>query len=258
MVKKIAVITGASSGMGWLFAQSVDRFDQFDEIWAIARRKDRLEELAANAPFPVRPLPLDLTEKSSFEQYRILLEENMPEIGLLVNASGFGKFSAVMDTPLEDNINMLDLNAKAVMALCQLSIPYMPSGSQIINIASVAAYQPIPYINVYAATKAFVLFYSRALGRELKSRGIRVLAVCPFWTKTEFFDRAVNDDREKVVKKYIAMYDPEDIVSRAWRDAKKGKDMSKYGFVARAQGVLVKFLPHKIVMDTWQRQQKLK
>ena len=257
MAKKIAVITGASSGMGRLFAQSADRFDQFDEIWAIARRQDRLEELAANAPFPVRPLAFDLTESSSFEQYQALLEKEKPLIGLLVNASGFGKFSAVMDTPLEENINMLDLNAKAVMVMCQLSIPYMSSGSQIINIASVAAYQPIPYINVYAATKAFVLFYSRALHRELRSRGIQVLAVCPFWTKTAFFDRAVNEDREKVVKKYIAMYDPRDIVSQAWRDAKKGKDMSKYGFVARAQGMLVRLLPHRVVMDTWQRQQKL-
>ena len=258
MAKKIAVITGASSGMGRLFARTVDRFDRFDEIWAIARRKDRLEELPSDAPFPVRPLSLDLSEESSFKVFRRLLEEEGPEIGLLVNASGFGKFSAVMDTPLEENLNMVDLNARAVMAMCQMSIPYMPHGSQIINIASVAAYQPIPYINVYAATKAFVLFYSRALHRELKSRGIRVMAVCPFWTKTEFFDRAVNEEREKVVKKYIAMYEPADIVVRSWLDARKGKDMSKFGFVARAQGIMVKLLPHKLVMDTWQRQQKLK
>lgn len=258
MSKKIAVITGASSGMGRIFVRSVDTFDRFDEIWAIARRGDRLENLTSETPFAVRPLAMDLTDNESFQVYRQLLEEEKPQIGLLVNASGFGKFSAVMDTSLDENINMVDLNAKAVMALCQLSIPYMAPGSHIINIASVAAYQPIPYINIYAATKSFVLFYSRALNRELKDRGIHVMAVCPFWTKTEFFDRAIDEGKEKIVKKYIAMYDPESIVKRAWRDAKKNRDMSKYGFTARAQGLLVKCLPHKLVMSTWQRQQSLK
>ena len=96
------------------------------------------------------------------------------EVGLLVNASGFGKFRAVTDTPLETNLNMVDLNCQAVMALCQLTAPYMPRGGQIINIASVAAFQPIPYINVYGASKAFVLSFSRAMNRELRSRGVRV------------------------------------------------------------------------------------
>lgn len=256
-MRRIAVITGASSGMGRLFAETVDRFGSFDEIWAIARREDRLEELKRHAPFPVRPIPLDLSKDDSYDRYASMLEEERPQVGLLVNASGFGKFNAVLESPLETNLNMVDLNCRAVMALCQQTAPYMPSGSQIINIASVAAYQPIPYINVYAASKAFVLSYSRALNRELKPRGIQVMAVCPFWTKTEFFDRAVNKEKPKVVKKYIAMYDPTDIVNRAWKDAKKGKDMSKYGFIARGQGLLVKLLPHRMVMDTWQRQQKL-
>ncbi len=256
-MKKIAVITGASSGMGRRFAETVDRFDSFDEIWAIARREDRLEELKSTAPFPVRPVPMDLSEEASYERYAAMLQAEPVRVGLLVNASGFGKFNAVMESPLETNLNMVDLNCKALMALCQLTVPYMPSGSHIINMASVAAYQPIPYINVYAASKALVLSYSRALNRELKDRGIRVTAVCLFWTKTEFFDRAVNEEKPKVVKKYIAMYDPADIVERAWRDAKKGKDMSRYGFIARGQGMLVKLLPHKMVMDAWQRQQDL-
>ena len=256
-MKRIAVITGASSGMGRLFAETVDRFGTFDEIWAIARREDRLEELKRHTPFPVRAVPMDLSKDDSYDRYAAMLKEERPQVGLLVNASGFGKFNAVMESPLETNLNMVDLNCRALMALCQLTVPYMPSDSQIINIASVAAYQPIPYINVYAASKAFVLSYSRALNRELKPRGIRVMAVCPFWTKTEFFDRAVNEEKPKVVKKYIAMYDPADIVNRAWKDAQKGKDMSKYGFIARGQGLLVKLLPHRMVMDAWQRQQKL-
>ena len=228
-MKKIAVITGASSGMGRRFAETLQEFGTYDEIWAIARRADRLEELKNHTAFPVRAIELDLYDAASYETYAALLQEEQPEVGLLINASGFGKFCAVMDTPLDVNL----------------------------NIASVAAFQPIPYINVYGATKALVLHYSRALNRELKKNGIRVMAVCPFWTKTEFFDRAVADGEKPVVKKYVAMYKPEEIVTQAWKDAKKGKDMSKHGFKARLQALGVKILPHSVVMDTWLRQQEL-
>ena len=257
-MKKIAIITGASSGMGKRFAETCYEFGQLDEIWAIARRADRLAELHKTAPFPLRTLPMDLTDPASLTQIAALLEEEKPDVRLLVNASGFGKFAATADIPLEDNLNMIDLNCKAVLALCQLCLPYMREGAGILNISSVAAFQPIPWINVYAATKAFVLYFSRALAREVKGRGIRVLAVCPFWTKTEFFDRAVNAEKDPVVKKYIAMYDPKDIVTWAWRDLRRGRDVSIYGFKAKGQVSLVKLIPHRLVMTVWQLQQSLK
>ena len=104
-----------------------------------------------------------------------------------------------------------------------------------------------------------MLSFSRSLNRELRSRGIHVLAVCPFWTKTAFFDRAVKRGAEPVVKYYAAMYDPADIARRALRDSARGKkDVSFYGFVARAQALLVKFLPMRWVLSIWQAQQKLK
>lgn len=255
-MKRIAVITGASSGMGRRFAETIDQYATFDEVWVIARQRDRLEALKSTVPFPIRVLALDLTDRSSFKTYAAALAEDPVEVGLLMNCSGYGKFSAVMDTPLETNLNMTDLNCQAVVAMCQMTIPYMPKGSQIINIASVAAFQPIPYINVYGATKAFVLSFSRALNRELRRQGIGVMAVCPFWTKTAFFDRAVTSG-ETIVKKYTAMYEPDDIVKRTWRDAKRGRDVCKYGFVARGQAALTKLLPHSVVMDVWCRQQKL-
>ena len=257
-MKRVAVITGASSGMGRRFAETLTKWGTFDEVWAIARREDRLASLQEILPFPVKPIALDLTHRESFRVYEQLLAAEQPQVEVLINASGFGKFQSVVDTPLDVNLNMVDLNCQALMAMCQLTVPYMPEGGRIINIASVAAFQPIPYINVYGATKAFVLSFSRGLNRELKSRGIGVTAVCPYWTKTEFFDRAVVEGEEPVVKKFVVMYEPEQIVARAWRDAKRGKDVSMFGFVARAQTGLVKMLPHKLVMDTWMRQQKLK
>ena len=257
-MKKIAVITGASSGMGRRFAETVDRYGRFDEVWVIARHQAQLEALKATVPFPIRVLALDLTDRTSFGTYAAALAEEPVQVGLLMNCSGYGKFSAVLDTPLAVNLNMTDLNCQAVVAMCQMTAPYMPSGSQIINIASVAAFQPIPYIGIYGATKAFVLSFSRALNRELRSRGIGVMAVCPFWTKTAFFDRAIREGEQPIVKKYVAMYDVEDIVTRTWRDAKRGKDVCKYGFIARAQAGLAKILPHSLVMDVWMKQQELR
>lgn len=201
----------------------MDSFGRFDEVWVIARHEKALEELRDQVPYPIRPLALDLTDRRSFQTYADALAEEPVEVGLLVNASGFGKFRAVVDTPLETNLNMVDLNCQAVMALCQLTVPYMPRGGQIINIASVAAFQPIPYINVYGATKAFVLSFSRALNRELRSQGVRVMALCPFWTRTAFFDRATGDGGESVVKKYVAMYEPEQLVQRGMAGRQAGQ-----------------------------------
>jgi short-subunit dehydrogenase len=256
-MKNIAVITGASSGIGRKFAEALEGSGMnFDEVWVIARRADRLNSIESCCP--VRAISLDLTDRASFTEYKNLLDKEQPNVKLLINSSGFGIFQAACDVPLEDNLNMVDLNCQAVMAMCQMTIPYMSSGARIINIASVAALQPIPYINVYAATKAFVLSYSRALNRELRRSKITVTAVCPFWTKTEFFNRAVVETKDRVVKYYAAMYTTDQIVKRAWKDSKKGKDVSKFGFVARGQAALTKILPHSIVMSFWMKQQKLK
>ena len=143
-MKKIAVITGASSGIGKQFAETLAQAGSFDEVWIIARRIDRLQALAEAMPFPTRAIALDLSEKASYETYAALLAEEKPEITLLINCSGFGKFCATMETPVEVNLNMIDLNCAAIVAMCQHSIPYMKKGARIINIASVAAYQPIP------------------------------------------------------------------------------------------------------------------
>ncbi len=251
---KIAIITGASSGIGKRFAETVSELGEaLDEVWVIARRKERLEDLTLSVP--TRVFALDLTSEDAIKTVASALEEETPEVRLLVNASGFGKFCATMDATVEENRSMVALNCMALMSMCQVTVPYLGKGAKIINIASVAAYQPIPYINVYGATKAFVLSFSRALNRELSDAS--VMAVCPFWTRTEFFDRAVEKDADAVVKTYLAMYDAEDIVSRAWRDAKRGKDVSKYGFIARAQVMLARMLPHKFIMWVWMKQQKL-
>ncbi len=256
-MKNIAVITGASSGIGKEFALQLKDNGNFDEVWLIARNKEKLEEVKNVIPFNSKTISLDLSNTDSIDEYENFLKTEEVNVKLLINCSGFGKFQASDDFPVEESYNMIDLNCKAVVGMCLKSLPYMSKGSKIINIASVAAFQPIPYINVYAGSKALVLYFSRALNSELKERGIQVMAVCPFWTKTAFFTRAVTTE-EPVIKKYIAMYEPSDIAKRAYRDLKRGKDVSKFGFKARFQAFLVKILPHSLVMKVWKSQQKLK
>ena len=250
---KIAVVTGASSGMGREFVKQLDAAHSFDEIWVIARRRDRLVTLADEVKAAIRPICLDLSAKESYDEYAALLADVQPEVSVLVNGSGFGKFGAFADMALDDQLAMIDLNDKALVAMTYLTLPYMKEGGQIYQIDSLSSFQPVPYINVYAATKAFVLSFSRSLNVELKKRGIRVLAVCPGWVRTEFFDRAVTDD---TITYYNRYFDADEVVTRALRDMRKGKDVSVCGFSIRMQVLVTKLLSHRLVMKIWCRQQK--
>ena len=114
---KIAVVTGASSGMGREFVLQLDAAHTFDEIWVIARRKDRLLSLADEVRATVRPICLDLSAKESYDEYAALLAAENPEVAVLVNGSGFGKFGAFADMALDDQLSMIDLNDKALVAM---------------------------------------------------------------------------------------------------------------------------------------------
>ncbi|MDD3243522.1 MAG: SDR family NAD(P)-dependent oxidoreductase [Eubacteriales bacterium] len=249
----IAVITGASSGMGREFVTQLDAQQNFDEIWVIARRKERLEELRGQTRAAVRPIALDLTRQESIDAYAQLLAQEKPSVRVLVNASGFGRFGAFADGTVEEYGRMIDLNSKAVVSMTYVTLPYLEAGSCVYELDSLSSFQPVPYINVYAATKAFVLSFSRALNVELKPRGIRVMAVCPGWVHTEFFDHAVTDDS---VTYFNKIYEPQDIIRTALKDMKKGKDVSVHGFRIKAQVLATKLSPHRFVMWVWMRQQR--
>lgn len=249
---KIAVVTGASSGMGREFVYALDKDEQFDQIWVIARREQRLLELKEKCRAEIRPIVLDLQDRASFAAYRELLEQEKPEIAVLVNAAGFGLFGVFMEMDMDKQLDIIDLNSRALTAMCHLSVPYMKSGSRIYNMGSMSSWQPVPYINVYGASKAYVLSFSRALGVELKKQGIKVMAVCPGWITTEFFDHAIHDNTVNYFNRY---YSAEQVVAKALKDMKKGKDASVLGFPERVQVQLVKHLPVKMVMNTWCRQQ---
>ena len=252
---KIAIVTGASSGMGREFVRQLHNYIQPDVIWAIARRQSALEALAAETAIPVRPIVLDLGQASAFQTLAAMLEEEKPEVELLVNAAGFGKFGDFERIPLEDDLNMIDLNCKALVAMTRLCLPYMHRGSHILQLDSLSAFQPVPYITTYGATKAFVLSYTRACNAELKPRGIRMMAMNPAWVKTEFFNHAFQTNNRVQYFNYVQ--EAEDVVAVGLRDLYRSKkDMSIPGLGVKLQVLGVKLLPHKLVMKTWMNQQK--
>ncbi len=251
---RIAVITGASSGMGKEFVRRIAQTEKLDEIWVIARRLDRLEALGEEIKeTKIRPISLDLTLDESIRAYAKMLETERPEVAILINASGFGRFGRFEDTGLDVMMKMIDLNDKAYVSMTHVTLPYIPRGGEIYQLDSLSSFQPVPYIGVYGATKAFVLSFSRALNVELKSKGIKVMAVCPGWVQTEFFDHAVTDD---TITYYNKIFTPKEVIERALRDMKRGKDVSVCGASIRFQVFLTKILPHKLVMKIWCKQQK--
>ena len=253
----IAIVTGASSGMGREFVRQLSGYVSVDEIWAIARRGSALEALKDEVNVPVRPIVLDLLEQASFDAMETLLAAEKPNVKLLVNAAGFGKFGAYDRIPAVDECRMIDLNCKALLMMTRLCVPYMPAGSHILELDSLSAFQPVPYITTYASTKAFVLSYSRAMNRELKARGIRVMAMNPGWVKTEFFNHAFQTNADNEVRYFNRLYEAKDVVETGLKDLyHTKKDCSIHGFPVKFQVFLVKLLPHGFVMNTWLNQQK--
>ena len=249
---RIAVVTGASAGIGREFVRAIDREGAFEEIWVIARRAERLEELKQDCATPLRPVVLDLAAEESVTRYRELLEKEQPEIGLLVNAAGCGVFGPFAEKDLDKLLASARLNSLTLTAMCHVSLPYMKKGDAIVNMGSNSAWQPVPWQAVYGASKSYVLSLSRALWRELKPRGIHVMCVCPGWVKTEFQAAARHDDYIRYVDRW---YGPEEVAAQAMKDLKKKKLVSILGHPVRRQVRLVKFLPVKLVMKIWCRQQ---
>ena len=249
---KIAVITGASSGIGREFVYAVDKNYSFDEIWVIARRAERLEELKGKCRNTIRPVALDLAADADLKAYAELLEKEKPEIALLVNAAGCGVFGPFEEKDLDALLHSARLNALSLTAMCHLSLPCMKSGSAIINMASNSSWQPVPYQAVYGASKSYVLSLSRAIGRELRPRGVHVMCVCPGWIKTEFQQHAKHDEYIRYVDRW---YGPEEVAAQAMKDLEKKKSVSILGAPVRRQVALVKHLPVDMVMDIWCRQQ---
>ena len=257
MIMKIAVVTGASSGIGREFVRQIARKEQgIEEIWAIARREALLKDLQKEAPVPVRPIVLDLSGGDFLEAYQSLLEAEQPEISILINAAGFGKFGREGEFPLRDAMDMIHVNCMAPVAITRLSLPYLEQGGKIIQIASTASFQPLPEAGLYAATKAFFRSYSRALSVELKPRGITVTALCPGWVDTNFISTARKNANARAVTKFWFITQPPKVVAAGLRACQKGKGQCTPGVMNKLHHLAAKLLPQRLVMAVWMKIQK--
>ena len=250
-IMNIAVITGASSGIGKVMAETLHNyFDGIDEIWAIARSEDKLKAL--NTKIPVRVVKLDLTQDECLKEYIRLLEKESPNIKVLINSAGYGKFGKPCEISTEATLGMIDLNCKALVSVTSSSLPFMQPNARILQICSVASFIPLPNINVYGATKSFVLSYSLALSEELKPYKISVTTLCPYWTNTEFF--AVAEDvnsRTRAVKSYTGMLPPEKVAAVGLKALKNKKAFAIPGFSGKMLFVLSKLVPKRFAMKVW-------
>ena len=243
----IAIVTGASSGLGRAFARRLSREPDIREVWAVARREDRLKELGDLCACPVRPIPLDLREETSFQTLRNLLKQENPDVAVLVCAAGFGKMGNTTEIEPGDYAAMIDVNCKAAVAVTLLCRPWLRRGSRIIEISSMAAFTPVPGVNVYAATKAFLESFSKALRQEWKKDGIHVTAVCPYWIKdTEFIEKAETGLPGSWHHFYLATT-TKTVVDCALRDSRRNRALSVPGVMASAALVGTKLLPDTLV-----------
>nr|WP_317282300.1 SDR family NAD(P)-dependent oxidoreductase [uncultured Sellimonas sp.] len=256
---RIAIVTGASSGIGREFICQIPGFyKELDEIWVIARRQERLKEIkeeteTGKGPY-VRIFAGDLRKDLVYKQIRNRLENQNPDVRMLVNAAGFGKIGEAMEIEKEEpsiQFQMIDVNCRALTKMTLLVLPYMRKGSRIINISSGASFCPQPGFAVYAATKAYVTSFSRGLAEEVKKRGIVVTAVCPGPVNTEFFE--VSGTNSSKAKEAV-MAETSVVVRQALLDSRKKKAVSVYGNVMKGAYLAGKLLPQDLIfymMDKW-------
>ena len=245
----IAIITGASSGIGQEFALQLDSlFSNMDEIWLIARRKERLEELAKKLKTSCRVIDMDVTDPVYMKQFAKVLEIAKPQIRMLVNCAGFGLMGSVESISLEEQLNMIKLNCESLTEMTYRCLPYMRKNSRIIQMASSAAFLPQENFAVYAATKSYVLSFSRALNQELRKQKIYVTSVCPGPVDTEFFDIAEKYGKTLAVKK-LTIVTAQRVVKQAIRDCHAKKDVSVCSLPIRAFQAACKLIPHKWIFQ---------
>ena len=225
-MKKIIVVTGASSGMGVCFARQL-ACEKPDELWIVARRKERLEnlkkEIESEKSVKVRVVDIDVSGSEGARRFKAILdvERNSGdfEISVLVNNAGFGTYGEFADTDTDREMEMVDLNCTSLTGITGFALPYMKKGSRIINTASLASFLPLGNFAVYGASKAYVLSLSVALAAELKPRGISVTALCPGPVSTEFANVASKGAREKVRHGLS----PEKTVEHAIKASRRGR-----------------------------------
>ena len=245
----IAVITGASSGLGWEYAKAVyETRADLDEIWVIARREGRLIDLQSELGSSVIPVAFDITDPQSIEDYAQMLKDKNATVKLLINNAGFGKLGYFDELSLQENTRMVQLNCEALTAMTAATLPFMNENSEIINSCSIASFSPNTRMAVYSSTKAYVMSLSRALRLELKRRKINVLAVCPGPMSTEFLSIANIEKGSSTTFDTLPRVNPRTMAVKSLKASRKGRAVYTNRVFYKFYRILAKLLPHSLVM----------
>ncbi|MFL6209588.1 MAG: SDR family NAD(P)-dependent oxidoreductase [Pyrinomonadaceae bacterium] len=244
---KATLITGASSGIGAVFARRLAA--RGENVVLVARSAERLNALCnelgrAHGNIQAQAVALDLSEGNAPQRLLAETNERGLEIETLINNAGFGSMGEFAALDLQRELSMIDLNIKALVALTQLYLAPMRERKRgaIINVASTAAFQPVPYMATYAATKAFVLSFSEALWEENRARGIKIMALCPGVTETNFFDAAQMTHPPMRIAQT-----PEAVVDTALSALERGRSHVISGWVNYLQTEAERLLPRSVI-----------
>lgn len=241
-----ALVTGASSGIGEAFARALAA--RGERLVLVARRADRLAKLVGQlgGEGAAAAIPMDLSEPGAAERVKREVARRGMAVDLLVNNAGVGHTGVFHEEPPERIRGMIDLNSRAVAALTRAFLPDMVERGRgrIVNVVSTSAFQPVPYLAIYAASKAFTLSFTEALALELKGTGVRVQALCPGLTATEFQHLAGTD---KVLFNRTAAMTPAAVVAASLLALERGRLVVVPGWQNRVTIWLQGFVPRALV-----------
>ncbi len=246
----IAIITGASGGIGAEFARQLNKLAGIDEFWFVARRTEKMEQLRDELGVQAKIISADLTTGEGIDKVREALALEKPSVKFLVNSSGFGNFGAFDEISEEEVGKVIDLNVKALVILTHMIIPYMERGGRIIELGSGSCFTPLPYFNIYSSSKVFVLHYTKSLNYEIKKYGLRATCFCPGWVETDFLDKSVANGNVHP-KSMKPLLNCEKVVRGCVKASIKGKAMYVTNWYTKLQHVLFKILPDPILTRLW-------
>ena len=247
----VAIITGASSGIGREFAKQLKEKLSVNEFWFVARRVDKMERLSEELSVSAKIISADLTKPEGIEKVKSELMADRPSVKYLINAAGFGKFGSFDQLSESDVADMIDLNSKALVLITHAVIPYMEKGGRIVELGSGSCFTPLPYFNTYAASKAFVLHYTKALNYEIKKYGLRATCFCPGWVETEFLGIATKNPDVTVPKAMKPLLKTEKVVAKCIKAMVKGRAMCVTNWYTKMQHMLFKLTPDPMLSKIW-------
>lgn len=244
----IAIVTGASSGLGAEFSRAVaERHSELDEIWLIARRRERMEQLITALPYPhFRILPLDLGSDEAYRALESILQSETPNIRILINNAGYEKSGTFAEMAQSDIYTMLSVNVKGLTMVQRVCMPYMHNGSCCVLTCSVSSFTPVPHQAVYSATKKYVYFFGKALRDELREQGINVLLLCPGNMDTEMNPKGQGRQSRQINR--LPFLDLKKLTRASLARAESGKAVYTPGAFYKGYRIVSKVFPSALML----------